>query len=62
MQTTIDGFVASPNGQLDWAIFDWEDELNAYVDASPNRSISSFSAALRPQVDAVLAHHQHAAV
>jgi dihydrofolate reductase len=33
MQTTIDGFVASPNGQLDWAVFDWDDELNAYVDA-----------------------------
>jgi dihydrofolate reductase len=33
MQTSIDGFVASPNGQLDWAVFDWDDELNRYVGA-----------------------------
>ena len=31
MQTTIDGFVARPNGELDWMMFDWDDELKKYV-------------------------------
>ena len=31
MQTTIDGFVARPNGKLDWMMFDWDDELKKYV-------------------------------
>ena len=31
MQITVDGFVAGPQGQLDWMTFDWEDELAAFV-------------------------------
>mgnify|MGYP001396391717 CR=1 FL=1 len=31
MQMTVDGFVAGPNGELDWAIFNWDDALNNYV-------------------------------
>jgi dihydrofolate reductase len=27
MQTTVDGFVAGPNGELDWMTWDWDDEL-----------------------------------
>ena len=32
MQTSVDGYVASPNGQLDFMVWDWDDELNRYVD------------------------------
>ncbi len=28
---TVDGFIAGPNGEMDWIIFDWDDELKNYV-------------------------------
>ena len=31
MQLTIDGFVAGPNGELDWMDFDWDNTLKDYV-------------------------------
>ena len=31
MQMTIDGFVAGPNGELDWMVWDWDDKIKAYV-------------------------------
>ena len=31
MQITIDGFVAGANGEMDWMVFDWDDELKNYV-------------------------------
>jgi dihydrofolate reductase len=31
MQISVDGFVAGPNGEMDWMIFDWDDELKSYV-------------------------------
>ncbi|WP_276503242.1 dihydrofolate reductase family protein [Terrimonas pollutisoli] len=31
MQMTIDGFVAGPQGQLDWMSFNWNDDLVAFV-------------------------------
>lgn len=39
MDITIDGFVAGPNGELDWMNFDWEDKkllqyLNSNIDSS----------------------------
>jgi dihydrofolate reductase len=30
-QVTIDGYVAGPNGELNWMDWDWDDELKAYV-------------------------------
>ncbi|NIR47037.1 dihydrofolate reductase family protein [candidate division KSB1 bacterium] len=32
MQLTVDGFVAGQNGELDWIVWDWDDDLNRYVD------------------------------
>ena len=32
VQMTIDGFVAGPNGELNWASFNWDEELNTYVE------------------------------
>ena len=32
MQTSLDGFVASREGQLDFMVWDWNEELNRYVD------------------------------
>ena len=30
MQLSLDGFMARPNGDLDWMTWDWDDELEAY--------------------------------
>ena len=38
MQTTIDGFVGGPNGEMDWMVFDWDDavknDVNKLIDSS----------------------------
>lgn len=31
MQTSIDGFVGRPTGELDWMLWDWDDELKNFV-------------------------------
>lgn len=31
MQMTVDGFVAGPNGEMDWMTLNWDDELKNYV-------------------------------
>jgi dihydrofolate reductase len=31
MQLTLDGFVAGPNGEMDWMVWNWDDELKKYV-------------------------------
>jgi dihydrofolate reductase len=31
MQITIDSFVAGANGEMDWMVFDWDDEMKNYV-------------------------------
>ena len=31
MQLSIDGFVAGPNGEMDWMQWNWDDELKQYV-------------------------------
>lgn len=31
VQTTIDGYMAGPQGEMDWLTFDWDDELKQYV-------------------------------
>jgi dihydrofolate reductase len=31
MQLSIDGFVAGPNGEMDWMTWNWDDELKQYV-------------------------------
>jgi dihydrofolate reductase len=32
-QTSVDGYMSGPNGELDWMTYPWTDDLNAYVDA-----------------------------
>lgn len=27
MQMTVDGFVSGPNGDLDWMLWDWDDDI-----------------------------------
>ena len=31
MQVSLDGFVAGPNGEMDWVTWNWDDELKEYV-------------------------------
>ncbi len=33
VQITVDGFIAGPNGEMDWITFDWSDDLKKYVGA-----------------------------
>ncbi|MEV0582380.1 dihydrofolate reductase family protein [Nonomuraea sp. NPDC050310] len=33
VQVTADGYMAGPNGEMDWMTFPWTDDLNAYLDA-----------------------------
>ena len=31
VQTTIDGYMAGPNGEMDWMTFPWTDDIAAYI-------------------------------
>jgi dihydrofolate reductase len=31
VQTTLDGFMAGPNGEMDWLTFAWTDDIKQYV-------------------------------
>lgn len=33
VQISIDGFIAGPNGEMDWLAYPWDQELEAYVEA-----------------------------
>jgi dihydrofolate reductase len=32
VQMTLDGFIAGPTGEMDWMVWDWDDELKNYVE------------------------------
>lgn len=32
MQLSLDGFACSPNGEMEWMTWEWDDELKAYID------------------------------
>lgn len=42
MQTTVNGFAAGPNGELDWMTWDWDDQLK------------NFASGLHDRVDTIL--------
>jgi dihydrofolate reductase len=31
VQISVDGFIAGPNGEMDWMVWDWDDKLKNYV-------------------------------
>ncbi len=31
VQVSIDGFIAGPNGEMDWMVWDWDDELKDFT-------------------------------
>jgi dihydrofolate reductase len=33
VQTSVDGYMAGPNSEMDWTTFPWTDDINAYVNA-----------------------------
>ena len=32
LQISVDGYMAGPNGEMDWLTIPWTDDLNSYVD------------------------------
>lgn len=30
-QVSVDGFIAGPNGEMDWMVWNWDEKLNQYV-------------------------------
>jgi dihydrofolate reductase len=54
MQISIDGFVAGPNGELDWMTWTWDDRLKTYVTELTN----SFDTILlgRKMTDGFISH------
>jgi len=36
VQTTVDGYMAGPNSEMDWMRFPWTDDLSNYIDALTN--------------------------
>ena len=33
VQTTVDGYMGGPNGEMDWTTVPWTDDISAYTDA-----------------------------
>ncbi|MGA5558542.1 dihydrofolate reductase family protein [Streptomyces lavendulocolor] len=33
LQMSVDGYMAGPNGEMDWLTFPWTDDINAHLDA-----------------------------
>ncbi|MEV0294332.1 dihydrofolate reductase family protein [Nocardia sp. NPDC050710] len=33
VQTTVDGYMSGPNGEMDWMTFPWTDDITAYIGA-----------------------------
>ncbi|MEU5850017.1 dihydrofolate reductase family protein [Saccharopolyspora shandongensis] len=33
VQTTIDGYMSGPNGEMDWMTLPWSEDLSSYIDA-----------------------------
>ena len=33
VQMTVDGYIAGPNGEMDWMAWNWDDALKNYVTA-----------------------------
>jgi dihydrofolate reductase len=31
VQMSVDGFIAGPNGEMDWMVMDWDDKIRNYV-------------------------------
>ena len=31
MQVSLDGYVAGPNGEMDWMVWNWDDQLKDHV-------------------------------
>lgn len=38
MQVSVDGFVAGPNEELDWMVWNWDDELKEFVNSITDTS------------------------
>ena len=32
VQISVDGYVTGPDGNMDWMVWNWDEDLNGYVD------------------------------
>jgi len=32
VQMSVDGFISGPNGEMDWMVWDWDDDLKEYAE------------------------------
>lgn len=56
MQITVDGYVASPNGELDWRTWNWDDKLKAF--AYPLRDLSDTILLGRKMAETFIPHFE----
>ena len=56
MQITVDGYVAGPNGELDWRTWNWDDKLKAF--AYPLRDTSDTILLGRKQAEVFIPHFE----
>lgn len=56
VQITVDGFVAGPNGELDWRTWNWDDKLKAF--AYPLRDTSDTILLGRKQAEVFIPHFE----
>ena len=42
VQMSVDGYIAGPNGEMDFTVWNWDDELNNMSPISPDRWTASF--------------------
>jgi dihydrofolate reductase len=56
MKITVDGYVAGPNGELDWRTWNWDDQLKAF--AYPLRDVCDTILLGRKQAEGFIPHFE----
>jgi hypothetical protein len=43
VQMSVDGYIAGPNGEMDWMVWNWDDKLKEYVNELTETVLTPFS-------------------